>query len=272
MKSINATLQTGLLSDALDLVLRLTCGAVVITIDRIINWESDEYGRLGAADLIIDIDNSDGTYSTLATLLPRSTITTERGLVIAGTTYYQADQTWQLLSASNSSFGAFPKTIHLEARNGWDKFHQLHSNNLAWTGEDIGTLAGAIAAEYGVTLTHDASLMWDHVLAEWSLPKNLSAQLVLGLLLGDSPEAHARAYGHESDTNSGLHSGAPVAVLLPIAEYEQLLRYKRLMMFDQFTREFGQEVERRGLSEEELMAELEETKHEVFREQYGRLG
>jgi prevent-host-death family protein len=66
-------------------------------------------------------------------------------------------------------------------------------------------------------------------------------------------------------------SGAPVAVLLPIAEYEELLRYKRLMMFDKFTREFGQEVERRGLSEDDLMAELEETKREVFQEQYGRL-
>ncbi len=67
-------------------------------------------------------------------------------------------------------------------------------------------------------------------------------------------------------------SGAPIAVLLSVAEYEQLLRYKRLMVFDKFTREFGQEVERRGLSEEQLMAELEETKREVFREQYGRLG
>jgi prevent-host-death family protein len=59
-------------------------------------------------------------------------------------------------------------------------------------------------------------------------------------------------------------SGEPVAVLLPVAEYEQLLRYKRLVVFDKFTREFGQEVERRGLSEEQLMAELEETKREVF--------
>ncbi len=67
-------------------------------------------------------------------------------------------------------------------------------------------------------------------------------------------------------------SGTPVAVLLPIAEYEQLLRYKRLVVFDKFTRELGQEVERRGLTEEELMNELEETKREVFAEQYGRLG
>jgi prevent-host-death family protein len=65
-------------------------------------------------------------------------------------------------------------------------------------------------------------------------------------------------------------SGAPVAVLLPMAEYEELLRYKRLMVFETFTREFGQEVERRGVSEDELMAELEETKREVFREHSGR--
>ena len=64
--------------------------------------------------------------------------------------------------------------------------------------------------------------------------------------------------------------GTPIAVLLPIAEYEQLLRYKRLMMFDQFTRDLGREVEKRGLGEEELMNELEETKREVFLEQYGR--
>lgn len=66
-------------------------------------------------------------------------------------------------------------------------------------------------------------------------------------------------------------SGSPVAVVLPMAEYEQLLRYKRLAMFDGFTREFGEEVERRGLSNDELMAELEETKREVFREKYARL-
>lgn len=66
--------------------------------------------------------------------------------------------------------------------------------------------------------------------------------------------------------------GAPVAVLLSIPEYEQLLRYKRLMVFDKFTQEFGQEVERRGLSEEEMMKDLEEAKREVFQEQYGRRG
>ena len=46
---------------------------------------------------------------------------------------------------------------------------------------------------------------------------------------------------------------------------------RRLAIFDKFTHDFGREVERRGLTEEQVMAELEETKQEVFREQYGRL-
>jgi len=65
-------------------------------------------------------------------------------------------------------------------------------------------------------------------------------------------------------------SGSPVAVLLSVAEYEQLLRYKRLAMFDRLTRDLGEAVERRGLSEAELMAELEETKREIFREKYAQ--
>ncbi len=66
-------------------------------------------------------------------------------------------------------------------------------------------------------------------------------------------------------------SGSPVAVLLSVAEYEQLLRYKRLAAFDRLTRELGEQVEPRGMSETESMAELEDTKHKVFREKYARL-
>lgn len=62
--------------------------------------------------------------------------------------------------------------------------------------------------------------------------------------------------------------GAPV--LLSVAEYDELMRYKRLMVFDKFTREFGREIEKQGLSEEEIMVELEETKQEVFRERYAK--
>lgn len=67
-------------------------------------------------------------------------------------------------------------------------------------------------------------------------------------------------------------SKSPAVVLLSSAEYKQLLRYKRLFEFNEFTRQFGQEVEKRGLTEEELINDLEEAKREVFEEQYVQLG
>jgi hypothetical protein len=53
------------------------------------------------------------------------------------------------------------------------------------------------------------------------------------------------------------------------SDHEQFSRHKRLALFDEFTRELGEEVEKRSLTEEQLMAELEETKREVFEERYG---
>lgn len=68
---------------------------------------------------------------------------------------------------------------------------------------------------------------------------------------------------------AGPTSSQPAVVLLATEEYEQLVRYKRLAVFNEFTRQLGQEIERRGLTEEELIAELEEAKREAFEEQYG---
>ncbi len=66
-------------------------------------------------------------------------------------------------------------------------------------------------------------------------------------------------------------SGAPVAIILSVAEYERLVARRRAKAaFDDFSRNFGREVERHGLTEEEFMTDLEETKREVFTEQYGR--
>lgn len=79
------------------------------------------------------------------------------------------------------------------------------------------------------------------------------------------------AYLTEKEIGQAQPAAAQAAVtLLPTAEYEQLLRYKRLAAFNEFARQFGQEVETRGLTEEELLANLKETKREVFAEQYGR--
>lgn len=63
--------------------------------------------------------------------------------------------------------------------------------------------------------------------------------------------------------------GLPVAVLMSMAEYKRLVKDRRLKEFEQFARALGKEAERQGLTEEQLMAELEETKQKIYREMYG---
>ena len=65
-------------------------------------------------------------------------------------------------------------------------------------------------------------------------------------------------------------SGVPVAVLLSVDEYERLIKYERVKMFRKVAREIGEAIEKSGVSKEVLMAELEETKREVFQEKYGK--
>ncbi len=50
---------------------------------------------------------------------------------------------------------------------------------------------------------------------------------------------------------------------------ERELREERLKKFEVVARRAGQEFERLGLSEEDVMAQLEETKQEVYDERYG---
>lgn len=68
--------------------------------------------------------------------------------------------------------------------------------------------------------------------------------------------------------------GLPVIVMLSVAEYQLLmrereLRAERLKKFEASARRIGQAIESLGLREEEVMAQLEETKQEVYDEHYG---
>ena len=82
--------------------------------------------------------------------------------------------------------------------------------------------------------------------------------------------AIVRRLGQQHEHAIIQSSGTPVAVLLSVAEYEQLVAYRRRKVaFHDLARNLGREVEKRGLSEEEFMADLEKTKHKVFAEHYG---
>ena len=70
-----------------------------------------------------------------------------------------------------------------------------------------------------------------------------------------------------------IDSGAPVAVILSVAEYERLTaRQRAKAAFYDLSHNLGREVEQRGLTEEQFLADLEKTKRKVFSDQYGRPG
>jgi hypothetical protein len=49
---------------------------------------------------------------------------------------------------------------------------------------------------------------------------------------------------------------------------ERELREERLRRFEENARAFGEEAERRGISEESLMSDLKKTRKELFKELY----
>jgi PHD/YefM family antitoxin component YafN of YafNO toxin-antitoxin module len=65
--------------------------------------------------------------------------------------------------------------------------------------------------------------------------------------------------------------GFPVAVLMSYQEYQNLSRERALEAFKRLGQDLGREIEKQGLTEEQLLEELEETRRQVFKEQYGDL-
>jgi prevent-host-death family protein len=66
--------------------------------------------------------------------------------------------------------------------------------------------------------------------------------------------------------------GYPVAVMMSFEEYEELMRERALAAHRDLVITLGKEVERQGLTEEQLMEQLEASKRRVYEERYGRSG
>jgi|APSaa5957512576_1039674.scaffolds.fasta_scaffold296849_1 hypothetical protein len=58
----------------------------------------------------------------------------------------------------------------------------------------------------------------------------------------------------------------PAVVFIPVEEYEELQHYRKLSAFQSFAHDFGREVEKQDISEEEFLADLKKTRHELFAE------
>jgi prevent-host-death family protein len=68
--------------------------------------------------------------------------------------------------------------------------------------------------------------------------------------------------------------GLPVVALISIAEYQELikerrLREERIKRFEENTKALNEEAKRRGITEEQLMADFEKTREEVYQRYYG---
>src|SRR5438132_1232649 len=66
--------------------------------------------------------------------------------------------------------------------------------------------------------------------------------------------------------------GFPVAVLLSYQEYEKLSQERATAAFEKFSRPLGEEIEQQGVTEEQMLEELDQVKREVYEAQYGRRG
>jgi len=70
-------------------------------------------------------------------------------------------------------------------------------------------------------------------------------------------------------------NGLPLAVIISISEYDELMKERerreaREKRAEALARQFGEEATRRGITEEQLLENLQETKAAVYQEKYGK--
>lgn len=63
--------------------------------------------------------------------------------------------------------------------------------------------------------------------------------------------------------------GVPSVVILSLLQYEELVRDARLARFERSSRAAGLDAEAQGITEEQLEAEMEETRQRHYRRAYG---
>jgi prevent-host-death family protein len=64
-------------------------------------------------------------------------------------------------------------------------------------------------------------------------------------------------------------NGTPVVVVLSLKQYEQLLQKAGLSVFEHLCQAAGQDALQQGLTEEQVVKEMEEIKQQLYQELYG---
>lgn len=63
--------------------------------------------------------------------------------------------------------------------------------------------------------------------------------------------------------------GFPVAVVMSYDEYERITGRRARAAFERFSQALGEEVARQGLTEDQVLASVKETRKELYEERYG---
>jgi prevent-host-death family protein len=64
--------------------------------------------------------------------------------------------------------------------------------------------------------------------------------------------------------------GLEIAAILGRTDYEEYRRLLALRQLEELNKALNREMQKKGITEQEALAELEKTQHQVFEEQYGR--
>ena len=69
--------------------------------------------------------------------------------------------------------------------------------------------------------------------------------------------------------------GLPVAAIMSMADYEELMRERkqrdeRLKRFRELAHSIGKEIDRKGITEEQMMEDMERIRKELYQEHYGK--
>ncbi|MHB8626612.1 MAG: type II toxin-antitoxin system Phd/YefM family antitoxin [Aggregatilineales bacterium] len=70
-------------------------------------------------------------------------------------------------------------------------------------------------------------------------------------------------------------NGLSLVVMLSLSEYDTLMKAReqaqeREKRVEQLARQFGEEAQQRGITEEQLLENIKETRSEVYQERYGK--
>lgn len=213
MRTVNAIALASITSGAgYTPALSLACGALTIDQLRIQRLEIHEIGRLGLANLTVEIDNQDGGAAAFAAAVAAAPFTSADGLVVGGVTYLNARGTWWVTRITPGAISNQRDGYTIEAQNAWSRFKVAPLLEDVYLSTPLGDLlAAAFLGSGGDAISTDESSLFLTPMS-FTFPAGFPYQPLVGILAGVGSNAQARVYGRFSaSADTWLLFGGQVA-------------------------------------------------------------